>query len=519
MRAIAIPMLLALLGTACLEEDFDADGFGISEDCDDHRATVNPDAVDTCNGMDDNCDGVIDDGATELDPGAYAIWTDHDGDGWGAEGTQRYTCGDAFTFPGTSLQGGDCDDDRYRVNPDGSGCGADFNCDGVPEPDCDDWTPGVTEDFLILVADTTVEASGADVVLTEWSGNLAVAAAGPSGVAVGLVGGTPARVTVHAEYPSDGTYFSLTEPSLDAVGGSLLIGAPTSLTDHAATGAFVLIDVRNDTAPVELTAEANIVHMGTGTERLGTDVATLDASAVGSPRFAVSAPGAHRIYAYEPVGFDYTEHSQLTGDGELGDRLVAVDLDGDGTADLAAGAPGSNGLWLVTGPLPSGTTTAADAGVWLAGAEGTNGSTMHPAGDLDGDGRMELVVSGSAGAAYLIAGMPSGGDVTAHPTVTYAAGGNLVASQGRDVNGDGHDDLLVGLPDEYRTGVMFGPLAGLAHDLSFDAAFKGGDATTSIPPLVGEAQHGLGDLNGDGVDDILYSTVGKQYVFWGGPGL
>ena len=49
--------------------DEDADGFAACEDCDDADATVNEEAVETCNGVDDNCDGSIDEDAADARPG------------------------------------------------------------------------------------------------------------------------------------------------------------------------------------------------------------------------------------------------------------------------------------------------------------------------------------------------------------------------------------------------------------------------------------------------------------------
>ncbi len=43
--------------------DADEDGVAVGEDCDDQNAAVKPGADELCNGVDDDCDGGVDDGA------------------------------------------------------------------------------------------------------------------------------------------------------------------------------------------------------------------------------------------------------------------------------------------------------------------------------------------------------------------------------------------------------------------------------------------------------------------------
>ena len=84
------------------ETEVDDDGDGFSEcggDCDDEAATTFPGAMEACNGIDDNCDGAIDE--------------DMDGDGW-------------------SLCAGDCDDTDPERSP-----SLTEECDGK-DNDCDD---------------------------------------------------------------------------------------------------------------------------------------------------------------------------------------------------------------------------------------------------------------------------------------------------------------------------------------------------------------------------------------------
>ncbi len=59
--------------------DLDEDGFDATVDCDDENAAVNPSAIELCNSVDDDCDGSIDDGLTFVN-----YYTDADGDGYGS---------------------------------------------------------------------------------------------------------------------------------------------------------------------------------------------------------------------------------------------------------------------------------------------------------------------------------------------------------------------------------------------------------------------------------------------------
>ncbi|HID29351.1 MAG TPA: hypothetical protein EYP19_05030, partial [Desulfobacterales bacterium] len=68
------------IGDAC-DVDADGDGYegvlGSGEDCDDTNASINPDATEVCNGVDDDCDGQIDEGVKNT------YYKDADGDGYG----------------------------------------------------------------------------------------------------------------------------------------------------------------------------------------------------------------------------------------------------------------------------------------------------------------------------------------------------------------------------------------------------------------------------------------------------
>ena len=92
-------------------------------DCDDTNEAVNPGAIEICNGIDDDCDGIIDADAAE----ATTWYVDTDGDGYGDTPVT-----DCKQPTGTVPEGGDCDDADASVHP-----GADEVCDDEIDNDCD----------------------------------------------------------------------------------------------------------------------------------------------------------------------------------------------------------------------------------------------------------------------------------------------------------------------------------------------------------------------------------------------
>jgi hypothetical protein len=107
--------------------DADGDGFAAGDDCDDTERTINPLAPETCNELDDDCDGAVDEDAT--DQGTW--YADADDDGYGDPDVVVHGC----TQPErTSAIPGDCDDHdpgAYPAAPDAVDDGIDQDCDGA----------------------------------------------------------------------------------------------------------------------------------------------------------------------------------------------------------------------------------------------------------------------------------------------------------------------------------------------------------------------------------------------------
>lgn len=220
----------------------------------------------------------------------------------------------------------------------------------------------------------------------------------------------------------------------------------------------------------------------------------------------------------------------------------AGDVSGDGLDDLLIGAPknayageragqaylvlGRESGWLVDTPL-----SAADASFMGQGSFESAAGSLAVVRDANGDGLDDLLIGSwrrnnlggpNAGEAYLILGRQIGWTMRTSLAASDASfmGENLghwagysVAGVG-DVNGDSLGDLLVGAPgnDDHgrQTGeayLVLGKASGWAMNTSLaevDASFRSewwGHTWT------GSAVAGAGDVNADGLDDLLIAGI------------
>lgn len=102
--------------------DADLDGTPDYDDCEPTNAEIGPLADETCDGIDNNCNGLIDEGLIET------WYLDEDQDGYAGFTNAVIDC---VRPEGARLTPTDCDDTRPRVNPNGTEV-----CDGL-DNDCD----------------------------------------------------------------------------------------------------------------------------------------------------------------------------------------------------------------------------------------------------------------------------------------------------------------------------------------------------------------------------------------------
>ncbi len=240
----------------------------------------------------------------------------------------------------------------------------------------------------------------------------------------------------------------------------------------------------------------------------------------------------------------------------------AGDVNGDGFDDVIVGAAGAdpNGNSSGSSYVVFGKASGFSATLEFSSLDGSNGFrldgvawldhsgfSVSSAGDVNGDGFDDLIVGADgadpngydSGSSYVVFGKASGFSATLElssldgsngfrldgvTTLDYS--GRSVSSAG-DVNGDGFDDVIVGVPDADPNGsfsgssyVVFGKASGFSATLEL-SSLDGSNGFrldgVTVGDRSGSSVSNAGDVNGDGFDDLIVSapSSGSSYVVFG----
>ncbi len=348
--------------------------------------------------------------------------------------------------------------------------------------------------------------------------------------------------------------------------GGAGVGSTGAINLSSLNGAngFVLNGVNaNDYSGCSVSSAGDVNGDGIDDLIIGARYADPNGHLSGESYVVFGAPGVGSAGVIELSALNGANGFALSGIDDYDRSGISVssagDINGDGVDDLVIGAIGGSPNGFATGESYVVFGIADPAIFPLRSLNGSNGFVINGqealdlaghavsgAGDFNGDGIDDILVgarnaSGNGhtgnGEINVIFGAPDLGETGAFELtalVNYTTGLRVVGSadgQGLassvsplgDINEDGLDDIAVGIPGASGSGVNGGAaviIYGTDTTSFSNTAFNG----IAAGDYCGRSVSSAGDLNGDGVPDLLIGAsgangAGASYVVFGGAGI
>jgi hypothetical protein len=540
----------------------DVDGATSNDlDCDDEDWLIHPDANEACDGIDNDCDELVDDEDDSIDTFTQVpVFVDEDGDGYGTSESLGRACPMATAGAFVS---GDCDDTDPQVYPHR----LDFN--DATDSDCDETTDmfmvssseggwigtDVSSAFGVFMIAKDLDGDGLNELVSSgynYDNAEGVENVGTVKLIPGDIQGDQttwpeedARAWNGVESEGRLGYFGMAfAGDWDGDGiEDLVVGAPQH-NENAGMAYIFSTEMEEDTvAGAHLTMEFLTTDTFWGQSAAGIgDINDdgLDDVLIGARKDSTAGTNRGSVAVVlggsEDVG-DLIIHGGSNSD-QFGFNIANLgDADGDGLDDVAISAPygddGSNNggdiLLFSAADLLAATPVTEDTTVFYGMQVGEYaGMGLVAAGDFNGDGLDDMLIGSpyydvsdsEEGAAYIVLGSSVGWESTALSdahlqmlgTATDDKAGRYPAAAG-DITGDDLDDIFVsvhtwdGVDD--NMGIAYGVLGGHAGgiiDLAIDADLLviGDGSNDTCCRGIAPA----GDTNDDGIGDMWMGAPG-----------
>jgi hypothetical protein len=208
---------------------------------------------------------------------------------------------------------------------------------------------------------------------------------------------------------------------------------------------------------------------------------------------------------------------------EYGMSLTVGDFGGDGRPDLAVGGTGSD-IWIHEGfTKASGPGSRHELATGLQTGSSISGAQHLSAGDLNGDGTDDLVVTGSEASTYDDGNMIYLGSASGLTYQTFLKNGGWELATVGDLNGDGYDDVVSAAygGDGKSLGGSVSAYLGSANGVRTQPQSTIDQDTAGVPGADEEGDWfgnalSIADVNGDGYGDLavgtLHETIGTAKI-------